>query len=76
MGSREQILEGLVDDGSVMDKARAFYPSVGFRQTTVAGVSKYLYFEVYTFEKVLDAPLNAKTVETSTIHNTDDRKEA
>ncbi|EGZ16528.1 hypothetical protein PHYSODRAFT_375526, partial [Phytophthora sojae] len=35
----------------VMDKARAFYPSVGYEQTAVAEVSED--FHIYTFEKLL-----------------------
>ncbi|KAL4157476.1 hypothetical protein PRNP1_003612 [Phytophthora ramorum] len=39
--------------GGPMDKARQFYPSVGYEQTAVTVVSEDPYFEVYTFEKRL-----------------------
>ncbi|KAL4130283.1 hypothetical protein PRIC2_006289 [Phytophthora ramorum] len=35
--------------GGPMDKARQFYPSVGYEQTAVTVVSEDPYFEVYTF---------------------------
>ncbi|KAF4044535.1 Acetyltransferase (GNAT) family [Phytophthora infestans] len=37
----------------VMDKAIAFYPSVGFKHTAVIVVSEDPYFEVYRFENLL-----------------------
>eukprot|EP00644_Phytophthora_capsici_P008709 jgi/Phyca11/16560/fgenesh1_pg.PHYCAscaffold_20_\ len=42
--------------GGVMDKARAFYPSVGYKQTEIIQVSEDPPFEVYKFEKHLKPP--------------------
>ncbi|KAK1929850.1 N-acetyltransferase family 8 member 2 [Phytophthora citrophthora] len=48
----------------VMDKARAFYPSVGYKQTDIILVSEDPHFEVYKFEKLLEME--------TTIHNSAD----
>ncbi|OWZ04097.1 N-acetyltransferase-like protein [Phytophthora megakarya] len=52
----------------VMDKARAFYPSVGYNHTAVTLVSNDPPFEVYTFEKIIDgtAP-NTTTIRSADI---------
>ncbi|KAG6615531.1 N-acetyltransferase-like protein [Phytophthora cinnamomi] len=39
----------------VMDKARAFYPSMGYVQTAITVMSEDPLFEIYTFEKHLSA---------------------
>ncbi|RLN45338.1 hypothetical protein BBO99_00008026 [Phytophthora kernoviae] len=39
--------------GGVMDKARAFYTSVGYQQTAVIVISEDPYFEAIKFEKIV-----------------------
>jgi GNAT superfamily N-acetyltransferase len=48
-----------------MDKARAFYPSVGYEQTAVTVVNENPKFEAYTFEKRL-VPLEATPPDATT----------
>ncbi|KAL3658429.1 hypothetical protein V7S43_016562 [Phytophthora oleae] len=54
--------------GGVMDKARAFYPSVGYKQTAIIVVSEDPPFEVYKFEKLLKTP----ALTNSTVHRSAD----
>ncbi|KAG2907576.1 hypothetical protein PC118_g13988 [Phytophthora cactorum] len=40
---------------------------MGFTQTAITVVSEDPYFEAYTFENLLDAPLEGNPVETTTL---------
>lgn len=57
-----------------MDKARAFYPSVGYKQIAVTVIREDPHFEAYTLEKHLGrsaALLNSNSVEVTAVDTVD-----